>query len=50
MNWLLADDIIKRALNEDLYYGDITTNSIIVQDKEAVVDLIAKEDGIIAGT
>ena len=49
MNWLLVDDTIKRALNEDLYYGDITTNSIIVQDKEAIVDLIAKEDGIIAG-
>lgn len=49
MNWLLADDIIKQALNEDLYYGDITTNSIVVEDKNAIVDLIAKEDGIIAG-
>lgn len=49
MNWLLADDIIKQALNEDLYYGDITTNAIVVEDKNAIVDLIAKEDGIIAG-
>lgn len=49
MNWLLADDIIKRALNEDLYYGDITTDSIIHHNKKAIVDLIAKEDGIIAG-
>lgn len=49
MNWLLADDIIKKALNEDIGYEDITTNSITVQDKKAIVDLIAKEDGIIAG-
>lgn len=49
MNWLLADDIIKRALNEDLSYGDITTNAIVEQVKKATVDLISKEDGVIAG-
>lgn len=49
MNWLLADDIIKTALNEDLSYGDITTNSIVEQGKKATVDLISKEDGVIAG-
>ncbi|MCH5138725.1 carboxylating nicotinate-nucleotide diphosphorylase [Clostridiaceae bacterium UIB06] len=49
MNWLLADDIIKRALKEDLSYGDITTNAIVGQSEKATVDLISKEDGIIAG-
>lgn len=49
MNWLLADDIIKTALNEDLSYGDITTNSIVEQGKKATVNLISKEDGVIAG-
>lgn len=49
MNWLLADDIIKRALNEDLSYGDITTNAIVEQGEKATVDLISKEDGVIAG-
>ncbi|KZL92101.1 carboxylating nicotinate-nucleotide diphosphorylase [Clostridium magnum] len=49
MNWLLADDIIKRALNEDLSYGDITTNAIVEEGKNAAVDLICKEDGVIAG-
>lgn len=49
MNWLLVDDIIKRALNEDLYYGDITTESIVVNNKNASIDLIAKEDGVVAG-
>jgi nicotinate-nucleotide pyrophosphorylase (carboxylating) len=50
MNWLLAEDIIKKALNEDIYYEDITTNSIVTKDSNSIVDLIAKEDGIIAGT
>ncbi|QGU95569.1 carboxylating nicotinate-nucleotide diphosphorylase [Clostridium bovifaecis] len=49
MNWLLADNIIKKALNEDLYYGDITTEAIVVSNRNAAVDLIAKEDGIISG-
>lgn len=49
MNWLLADDIIKSALNEDIQYGDITTESIVDSGQKSVVDLIAKEDGIIAG-
>ncbi len=49
MNWLLADDIIKSALNEDIQYGDITTESIVDSRQKSVVDLIAKENGIIAG-
>lgn len=49
MNWLLVEDIVKRALNEDLQYGDITTEAILNDKDSAVVDLIAKEDGIIAG-
>lgn len=49
MNWLFADDIIKSALNEDIQYGDITTESIVGSGQNAIVDLIAKEDGIIAG-
>jgi nicotinate-nucleotide pyrophosphorylase (carboxylating) len=49
MNWLLADDIIKSALNEDIQYGDITTESIVDSGQKSVVDLIAKENGIIAG-
>lgn len=49
MNWLLADDLIKRALVEDIQYEDITTESIVSSERKAAVDLIAKEDGIIAG-
>lgn len=49
MNWLLADGIIKKALEEDIQFGDITTDSIVKSGQKAAVDLIAKEDGIIAG-
>jgi nicotinate-nucleotide pyrophosphorylase (carboxylating) len=49
MNWLLADEIIKNALNEDISYGDITTESIVKNYKKAKVDLISKENGIICG-
>ncbi|MBI6875463.1 carboxylating nicotinate-nucleotide diphosphorylase [Clostridium aciditolerans] len=49
MNWSLADDIIKSALNEDIQYGDITTESIVDSGQKAAIELIVKEDGIIAG-
>lgn len=50
MNWLLVEENVRKALNEDLQFGDVTTESIVVSDKLAKVDIIAKEDGIIAGT
>ncbi len=49
MNWLNVDDIIRTALLEDIPYDDITTNSIVSEDTKSRVDLIVKEDGIIAG-
>lgn len=50
MNWLLVEENVKRGLNEDLQYGDITTESVVLDHKIAKVDIIAKEKGIIAGT
>ncbi|WP_234121549.1 carboxylating nicotinate-nucleotide diphosphorylase [Clostridium hydrogenum] len=50
MNWSLYDDFIKNTLIEDGAYDDITVNSIISQDSKSNVDIISKEDGIIAGT
>lgn len=50
MNWLLVEENVKRALNEDLQYGDITTEAVVIDNRIAKVDIIAKEDGIIAGT
>lgn len=44
-----ADDTIKCALKEDISNEDITTNSVMPDYKYGEVDLITKEDGIIAG-
>lgn len=49
MNWLVVDDILINALKEDSLYGDITTESIIDKNSKCTVELIAKEEGIIAG-
>ena len=49
MNWLVVDEIIKRALEEDSIYGDITTDSIIKKESICTVELICKEKGIISG-
>lgn len=50
MNYLLADKYIKEALLEDIDDGDITTESIIKENKACEVFLIAKEDGILCGS
>lgn len=50
MNWLVVDEILKTALKEDAANGDITTSSILDKYSICSVDIIAKEDGVIAGT
>ncbi len=49
MNYLLIDKMIKEALIEDIPNEDISTTSIIEVDLKSEVNLICKEDGIIAG-
>ncbi len=49
LNFLIVDDIIKRALKEDSPYGDVTVSAIVSPLERAEVDLITKEDGIICG-
>ncbi|WP_264852239.1 carboxylating nicotinate-nucleotide diphosphorylase [Clostridium omnivorum] len=49
MNYLVIDKLIISALEEDIPNSDITTNSIIAFNSRSKVDLIAKENGIIAG-
>ncbi|MBE7018822.1 MAG: carboxylating nicotinate-nucleotide diphosphorylase [Ruminococcaceae bacterium] len=46
---LNADDLILSALQEDVTSEDITTNSVMPEYKAGEVDLICKEDGVIAG-
>jgi len=42
-------EIVKNALIEDLYRGDVTTDSIFDNNEEAKGVFIAREEGIIAG-
>lgn len=49
MNWLIIDKLILDALREDVSEEDITTNSTISEASQSKVDLLAKEDGILAG-
>lgn len=49
MNWLIIDELLKSAINEDALYGDITTTSIVDTNSKCQVDLIVKQDGVIAG-
>ncbi len=44
-----ADEMILSALREDITSEDITTNSVMREFKMGEVDLICKEDGVIAG-
>ncbi len=46
---LNADDLIKSALKEDITSEDITTNSVMRGYALGEVDLICKQDGVIAG-
>ncbi len=46
---LNADNLILSALQEDITSEDITTNSVMPQHQLGEVELICKEDGIVAG-
>ena len=44
-----ADELILQALREDITSEDITTNSVMPHYQAGEVDLICKQDGVIAG-
>ena len=44
-----ADELIKSALREDITSEDITTNSVMRTYQLGEVDLICKQDGVVAG-
>ena len=46
---LAADKYIKMALEEDISNEDISTNAVMPEYKKGEVELICKQDGIIAG-
>ena len=44
-----ADQLIRMALQEDITSEDVSTNAVMPTEVKGTVDLIAKEDGVIAG-
>ena len=46
---LHADELIRRALAEDITFEDISTASVCPGPRAATVDLIAKQEGVLAG-
>lgn len=44
-----ADKLIMMALQEDITSEDVSTNSVMPRAQQGTVDLICKQDGIIAG-
>ncbi|QGU00504.1 Quinolinate phosphoribosyltransferase [decarboxylating] [Candidatus Syntrophocurvum alkaliphilum] len=49
MNFLRLDEIILRALEEDIGHSDITTSNLIPSDQMSKARFYAKADGIVAG-
>jgi nicotinate-nucleotide pyrophosphorylase (carboxylating) len=49
VNQLQVDQIIRRALEEDIGHGDITTDNLVPPDQQSQGVMLAKEDGVIAG-
>ena len=46
---LVADDLIRSALLEDMNAGDISTDCVMPAPKQGQVDLICKQGGVLAG-
>ena len=44
-----ADELIRMALQEDITSEDVSTNAVMRSAVKGSVELLAKEDGIIAG-
>ena len=50
LNQSYINSVVKKALEEDLMpRGDITTDIIIAKDKIIKAQIVAKQDGVIAG-
>jgi len=48
----LGDEIvaaIRAALHEDVGTGDVTTNSIVTPETDAIARILAKQDGVVSG-
>ena len=48
-NKLQIEEIIDRALVEDLGKGDVTTDALVPGDRQGTGFIVAKKEGILAG-
>ena len=49
MNSFILDPILRRALEEDIGTGDVTTLATIEPGTQASAELVAKEDFVLSG-
>jgi nicotinate-nucleotide pyrophosphorylase (carboxylating) len=49
MNAIMVEEIVRRALAEDIGTGDLTTEATIPADAETTAIIHTKEDGVLAG-
>lgn len=48
-NQFLVEELVKKALIEDMNYGDLTTDLLIEESRISTARMTAKEDGVVAG-
>ncbi len=46
---LELEEIVKLALKEDAYFGDITTEALGIGNKHVKAEIVAKEEGVLCG-
>lgn len=46
---LNVDDILRAALKEDITSEDVSTNAVVTGPSQGSAQLIAKQDGVLAG-
>lgn len=49
LNHIIAKEIIRKALLEDLHYGDVTTDLLISDSQVVEAQVILKEPGVLSG-
>src|SRR5579862_7137392 len=46
---LAFEKIVRRALDEDIGTGDITTQATVARDRRSRAQIVAKDSGVVAG-
>lgn len=49
LNPIAVEELVRRALLEDIGPGDITTEATIPADKQATAQIVTREDGVLCG-